>query len=243
VVSRALIFGVVLAVTQPAIAQQTGPETDPVIKDNVTQFEQFLKMAIKEAGQLLVRQVDAMQPSTQLKVPMAFDAAPIASGVVIPSVGPVFTVLIPGILPSNLSLWELVQQDAFRKVDPRQASQGRPVQTGTDKLTANNLPSSDPMTASPALDFDPTRAYTSHAREKLIDALLDFSRRLPLKPGEYVTIVAKDMLDVQPTQPTQLSGRIARQLILSIKSEDLMALHEGKITRDEAKQRIVDTRF
>ena len=44
-------------------------------------------------------------------------------------------------------------------------------------------------------------------------------------------------------QPTQLSGRVARQLVLSIKSEDLIALNEGKITRDEAKQRIVDTRF
>ena len=39
------------------------------------------------------------------------------------------------------------------------------------------------------------------------------------------------------------TGRVDRQLILSIKGEDLVALRAGKITRDEAKQRIVDTRF
>ena len=51
--------------------------------------------------------------------------------------------------------------------------------------------------------FDPVRSYTTNAREKLIDSLLDWSHMLPLKPGEQVTIVAKDMLDVQTLQPTR----------------------------------------
>jgi hypothetical protein len=237
------MFGVVLAIAQPAIAQQSGPETNPAVKDQVTRFEDLLKMAIKEAGQLLVREVDRMTAS-QVRMPMNFDAAPIASGVVIPDIGPHFDVQIPGILPSNLQLWALWQQDPFyRKADPRQGA--RQVATNPDKVSAANnaLPSPDAMTNPPTIDFDPARAYTNFAREKLIDTLLDYSRGLPLKPGERVVIVAKDMLDVQPMQPTQLSGRVARQLVLSIKSEDLIAFNEGKITRDEAKQRIVDTRF
>jgi hypothetical protein len=80
-------------------------------------------------------------------------------------------------------------------------------------------------------------------REKLIDSLLDWSHMLPLKAGEQVTIVAKDMLDVQTLQPTDLSSRSYRQLILSIKSEDLLAFRQGKVTRDQAKEKIVDTRF
>jgi hypothetical protein len=238
------MFGVVLAVAQPAIAQQTGPETNPAVKDQVTRFENLVKMAIQEAGQLLVREVDRMTAS-QIKMPMNFDAAPVASGVVIPDVGPHFDVQIPGIQPSNLQLWALWQQDPFyRKVDPRQGTR-QVATTPPDKVSATNnaLPNADAMTSSPAVDFDPTRAYTNFAREKLIDTLLDYSRVLPLKPGERVVIVAKDMLDIQPLQPTQLSGRLPRQLVLSIKSEDLIALNDGKITRDEAKQRIVDTRF
>jgi hypothetical protein len=35
----------------------------------------------------------------------------------------------------------------------------------------------------------------------------------------------------------------SRKLILSIKAEDLAAYRAGKITRDEAKQKIVDRRF
>ena len=58
-----------------------------------------------------------------------------------------------------------------------------------------------------------------------------------------LTIVAKDMLDVQTLQPTDLSSRSYRQLILSIKSEDLLAFRQGKITRDQAKEKTVDTRF
>jgi len=239
------VFGVVLAVAQPAIAQQTGPETNPAVKDQVTRFEDLLKMAVKEAGQLLVRQVDAMTASqAQTKIPMNFDAAPIASGVVIPGIGPHFDVQIPGILPSNLQIWALYNDPVFRKVDPRQGAR-QVATTPPDKVSATNnaLPNADAMTNSPAVDFDPTRAYTNFAREKLIETLLDYSKVLPLKGGESVVIVAKDMADVLPVPFTQLSGRVPRQLILSIKSEDLIALNDGKITRDEAKQRIVDTRF
>jgi hypothetical protein len=174
---------------------------------------------------------------------MNFDAAPIASGVVIPGIGPHFDVQIPGIMPSNLQIWALYNDPVFRKVDPRQGP--RQVSTSPDKVSATNsgLPNADAMTSSPAVDFDPTRAYTNFAREKLIGTLLDYSKVLPLKAGESVVIVAKDMADVLPVPSTQLSGRVPRQLVLSIKSEDLIALNEGKITRDEAKQRIVDTRF
>ena len=48
-------------------------------------------------------------------------------------------------------------------------------------------------------------------------------------------------VDVLVTNPYYRNT--SRKLILSIKGEDLAAFRAGKITRDEAKQRIVDTRF
>jgi len=71
--------------------------------------------------------------------------------------------------------------------------------------------------------------------EGLINAMLDNSYMLPLKAGEWLTVV-----DV----PVQAAfGDSSRKLILSIKAEDLKALHDQKISRDEAKARIVEKRF
>ena len=47
----------------------------------------------------------------------------------------------------------------------------------------------------------------------------------------------------QPLLRGTLTANESRQLILTIKADDLIAFRGQKITRDEAKQRIVDTRF
>ncbi len=235
-VSRNVLLGMMLAVATPALAQQAGPETDPVVKEQVNRFEEILRIAIKDAGTQLARQAEAMQPATQTKVQISFGAAPVVTGVVVPNVGPVFDVQFPPILSSNLALLKMWSEF------PKASQGGQQVSTTPDRVAATRMPNPDPMGPAVA-SFDPVRSYTNSAREKLIDSLLDWSHMLPLKPGEQVTIVAKDMLDVQPTQPTDLSSRTFRQLILSIKSEDLLAFRQGKITRDEAKQKIVDTRF
>ena len=78
-------------------------------------------------------------------------------------------------------------------------------------------------------------------REALINTLLDFGTTLPLNAGETVTIIARDM--PTPVPRGQLNAYESRQLILTIKADDLIALRGLKITRDEAKQKIVDTRF
>ena len=242
-VSRHVLLGMMLAVATPAMAQQTGPETDPVVKEQVNRFEEMLRLAIKEAGTQLARQAEAMQPATQTKVQISFSTAPVVSGVVIPNVGPVFDVQIPAILSSNLAILKMWSEFPKTYQGGQQITQGgQQVSTTSDRVAATRMPNPDPMGPAVA-PFDPVRVYTTTARDKLIEALLDWSNMLPLKPGEQVTIVAKDMLDVQPAQPTDLSSRAFRQLILSIKSEDLLAFRQGKITRDEAKQKIVDTRF
>ena len=169
---------------------------------------------------------------------LQFAAAPVVSGVVVPGVGPHFDVQIPLILPSSLALLRMWSEF------PKTSQGNQQINTSPDpsRVAATRMPNADPMGPA-APPFDPVRSYTTNVREKLIDSLLDWSHMLPLKAGEQVTIVAKDMLDVQTLQPTDLSSRSYRQLILSIKSEDLLAFRQGKITRDQAKEKIVDTRF
>ena len=71
--------------------------------------------------------------------------------------------------------------------------------------------------------------------------MLDSSTVLQsLRNDQWLTVVAIPV-DVLVTNPYYRNT--SRKLILSIKGEDLAAFRAGKITRDEAKQRIVDTRF
>jgi hypothetical protein len=100
----------------------------------------------------------------------------------------------------------------------------------------------DPMVGSqPGLGAsNPDDMYAKFIRESLIDAVLDSSRVLAIKSGQSLTVAA---IPVNVVYRNPLYGNQSRQLILSIKGEDLDAFHQGKITRDEARQKIVETRF
>jgi hypothetical protein len=73
-----------------------------------------------------------------------------------------------------------------------------------------------------------------------MDAMLDSSSVLSLKDGQWLT-VAVVPVDVLVTNA--FYRNTSRKLVLSIKAEDLAAFRAGKISRDEAKLRIVDKRF
>jgi len=218
-----------------AAPQQPGPATGVDAKRMIQAFEGMLRNAIQTAGNQLAKKAQIVEPNVLLQ----FDADPYASGVVVPGVGPTFEVQVPGILPSQLQLMTIWQ--ARRGPD-----QTGPVkQTSTtspsdNKVNASGLPNADPMTANPPY-FEPTREYTSNVREALINALLDFGTTLPLNAGETVTIITRDM--PTPAPRGQLTANESRQLILTIKTDDLIALRGQKISRDDAKQKIVDTRF
>jgi hypothetical protein len=214
--------------------QQSGPVTDADVKRMVQSFENVLRGAIQMAGNQLAKRAQIVEPNVLLQ----FDADPYASGVIVPKIGPTFEVQVPGILPSQLQLINIWQArkgpDVNNPVKPMATS------PADSKVTATGLPNADPMTASPAY-FDPTREYTNSVREALVNTLLDFGTTLPLNAGETVTIITRDM--PTPVPRGQLNAIESRQLILTIKTDDLIALRGQKITRDEAKQKIVDTRF
>ena len=82
------------------------------------------------------------------------------------------------------------------------------------------------------------RAYSNFVREALIDAMLDSSAVLPLGPDDHLTIAASGI-----DQPGANLLYQSRKLMLTIKGSDLLDLRQGKITREQAKARIVEGRF
>jgi hypothetical protein len=90
----------------------------------------------------------------------------------------------------------------------------------------------DPMT-------NPNDEYTNFARQALIDAVLDQGMNLGLAPGKTLTVIAGEL---QPQGPSPFVPR-SRSLILQISAEDLLALRQNRIARDDAKARIKEFRY
>jgi len=99
----------------------------------------------------------------------------------------------------------------------------------------------DPATQAAArvttADFD--KQYSEFVRQAVIDAILDNSGVLQLKDDQMLAVAVIPTSVTGPPSYRNLSAT----LILSIKGTDLEQLRQGKISRDEAKRRIVETHF
>ena len=85
---------------------------------------------------------------------------------------------------------------------------------------------------------DADKQYSEYVRQAMIDAILDNSGVLTLKDDQWLAVA---VTPVSVTGPTH--KKPSGTLILSIKGADLEQLRQGKISRDEAMRRIVETHF
>ena len=86
---------------------------------------------------------------------------------------------------------------------------------------------------------NPEKEYSEFTRQALVDTMLDNAFALPLKEGQTLTVV----VGVAGNVPTTAIAEIPRKLYLTLKSEDLLALRQNRITRDEARSRISESRY
>ena len=254
VVMRILAVALVCALPVSVGAQQAQPQpqsqpqtsaSDPQlerIKNEVRTFEIVLFRTIETAGQQLAAWAQTKVPNVMLSPA----ADPVVNGFPTGDSNLVFMVRI-----SELS-GVAVFTNGYRYFPtqpnlagtPENTSPARPVSTagqtppGDGKVTGTTVVADDPMKNGAP---NPNIMYSDLVRLGLMDAMLDSSTVLQsLRNDQWLTVVAIPV-DVLVTNPYYRNT--SRKLILSIKGEDLAAFRAGKITRDEAKQRIVDTRF
>lgn len=223
--SRAFFVAVVMGMALPAWAQQVDPS--PIQSDvrfQIQVFELNLRAAVQRGGQRLATEARKVQPDVMLQ----FTADPIVRSVVLPGYGPTFDVQIPEILDTGLALWRIYANRGM----PPAVRAGQPGQPGRVNAAGTEV-------VEPDATFDPDRAYTNFMKLALIDAMLDNALALPVPEGQQLTIIASG-ISGGPANPL---GAEERKLILRIKGEDLIALRQGRITRDEAKQRILESRY
>ena len=88
-------------------------------------------------------------------------------------------------------------------------------------------------------DDDPGQKYRAAVRRCLIDSMLDNSKSMNLAPGEWLTIAARGSeAGLIPGEIYQLTTMVVR-----VKGSDLADFLAGRITRDEARQRVEVRQF
>jgi hypothetical protein len=197
------------------VAQAPSPVEHPN-KQHAVRFEAALRTAVELAGQRLAQQARQVAPDLILQGEPA-----VARGVKLASYGFYFDVQAPEIT-STLLVWDMMQR-------PRTGPQ--PVRNGGVVPPATN----------PAIvPFDPDQAYTTYVKEALVDALLDDSAILPLGAGESLT-VAVSGIDHPNSNPLYRTS--SARLVMTIRSESLVELRQGRITREQARERVAFERF
>ena len=81
---------------------------------------------------------------------------------------------------------------------------------------------------------NPSAAYTSEVKEALIDAMLNHSGPIDLGPEERLTVAARDNERTDRLSP----GEELNTIILSVTGSDLAAYRAGRLSKDEARNKV-----
>lgn len=137
--------------------------------------------------------------------------------------------------PLKTSLESLIVQVETRMGIPRTPRSG----VSAASLGAGTVP--DLGAAQRQLLGDPAEIYTNEVRGAVIDAMFDHSGPMNLGAAEWLTIGARDDLD--PRVLTGDPNDVPRTMIIRVRGADLAAFREGRLSRDEAIQRVEVTDF
>jgi hypothetical protein len=226
--SRFITTVVLIAAAAPAGAQTVIPvEVSAADLSQMQAFENTLRTAIARAGGQLAARARQVAPNITLQ----FESDARIKGLILPdSEGVQFFVDVPGIRPDTVSQWELnrllnASRPAPSVLTAPVANPGNPGARPTDVTVPRD---SVAMT-------NPVTEYSTFAHDALVDAILDSGFNLPIRKGQNLTLIVGNGTSGLPANPL---AEVPKFLYLRIKGEDLLALRQNSITRDEARARV-----
>lgn len=241
--ARMIALVLVLTATVPLGAQQRTTSATPM-RSQILTFEDVLLRAIEVAGDELSKQV---QQQLNMAVPIQFGfepMAPIVRGWPIDSYGYHFAVQVPDVAQTGILLAELYRMPRQQAPRPPTEAESRPVASGgvikDDPMgPASPGPAAGRPAAASAAGFDPIATFHVNVRAALVDAIINNPGVLALRDTDWLAVSTTGM---GQSPATRLSPRSAR-MTLYISGADLRALRDGKLTPEQARQRIRESSF
>ena len=181
----------------------------------ITMMEGLLAQAVRLGATETARELQAIQPG----LTMFATSVARAKGVDLEGYGVFFHVEIPGVRPSVASMIETIARDRTNRENLAvQASAGAGGSTS----------------AMPRVLTDPNAAYVDAVKSALINAMLDYTKALTLRPDEWLAVAARG--DDVPLMPGEIFE--SRPMILRVRGSDLAEFLAGRLTRDEVRKRV-----
>ncbi|MEO6235350.1 MAG: hypothetical protein ABIQ52_00010 [Vicinamibacterales bacterium] len=177
-------------------------------REAIDAMEGMLPTRVRSGAKDTMDQMQAVQPGMNLFT----TSAPRARGFHLEGYGVFFYVEIPGVRPSVASIVEQLQRERERNE-----------RGSASRAAAGSGP----------VSFDPNAVYTEAVKRQLIDALLDWSGGLDLRPSEWLTIAARD--GDEPI-PNVIYESIT--MVIRVRGADLADFRAGRISRPEMLKRV-----
>jgi hypothetical protein len=256
-VKRGLLAAVAASLAVPVVAWgQMRPPDEQRRRDQIQLMEGVLSRAVRLGAEQVNRRMQSIDPTMSVITGQAR-----ARGFVLEGYGIFFDVEVPTMsasavwsmmttqrdlqvaasleslrralasMPEGPKLQEAQQalQRVARQVGPVQQQRGEPAEVALPAantvVAANTLP--------PVMD-DPDRQYTEAVKGALIDAMLDHSFPMDLRPDEWLTVAARQ--SEGPLAPNQLFE--VATIVLRVKGSDLAVYIADHAKRDEIRQKV-----
>jgi hypothetical protein len=217
--------------TAPAPESTPAPKAAPALAVKLTDhelmrrreaifvMEGIFEKNVQLAANATQREIELFQPG--MKVSMFALVRPRAYGNHLDDYGVVFHVQIPTYLPSVVQVIEDIARNRLQ----RPAQQQPP----TDPAQPATMMAARPREAV----LDPDAFYVEAVRRYLMDAMLENSKALNLRPNEWLTVSARGD-DGTPSELSQPSI-----LILRVKGSDLLDYLAGRLSSDGVRDRVI----
>jgi hypothetical protein len=228
-VKTGIILAIAITAAVPAAlqGQTTIRPTDGERRrsDQISVMEGTLSSSVKLAASQVARDVQSSTPGATM-----FTGEARAKGFTLDGYGAFFYVEIPA-LDMNLMLSvETLERNVQRRLE-NQASNLQPSEPVA-------LPSAKDALRSVAAE-DPGQKYREAVKRCLIDAMLDNSKSMDLGPEEWLTVAARG------SESGLIPGEIYQltTLVLKVKGSDLADLLAGRLTKEQARQKVEVRQF
>jgi hypothetical protein len=230
-VNTRITLAIVMAAAVPAAAW--GQTAVPNKSDDVHRYDQIRVMegtligSVSLAANQVAREVQSRTPGVNL-----FTGEARAKGFTLDGYGAFFYVEIPALdLNLVLSMETLDHGPQQRRGEAasvaQRTNQVSDVQSATDDALRN------------VAAEDPGQKYREAVKRCLIDAMLDHSKSMDLGPDEWLTVAARG------SESGLIPGEIyqLKTLELKVKGSDLADFLAGRLSRDEARQKVAVRQF